>query len=358
MVRPIGPLAAALVLTLVGAALSSGLAVAEQAAASGSSAARGLVVVLVPDVQDEITRNAMARISGELAAAPFTVVTQRVDPATDLLTQLENTGKELDPAAAFAIVREGPTAGAPVGPGSVAVWVSNRITHTTTVQRVAIQSGDVDGAAAHLAVEAVELVRASMPGLWPGSPPVAEGEPSPPVRTAVESRLQVAVGIDVSRDFSSGPTFWAPMVGVSYGHADGLRVRLSLEGLGPGADVTAAGGSGGARLERAAGKLGIVRAFRTNRTFQPVVSLAVGAQMLVAQGTGAPSNRVRRETAWSGLGAAGFGGQIALGAHLAIAAEAQLVLLFPDAVVQADTTNVAHLERLTFNADVGLVARF
>ena len=149
------------------------------------------------------------------------------------------------------------------------------------------------------------------------------------------------------------------MVAVSYGRARSLRARLSLEGLGPGADVTAAEcGRAAPGWSARPAKLGVVRAFRTDKTFQPLVSLAVGGQMLVAQGTGAPSNRVQRETAWSGLGAAGVGGQVALGSHLAIAAEAQLVLLLPDAVVQVEATNVAHLERLTFNAEVGLVARF
>src|SRR4051812_38528908 len=56
----------------------------ERRATSASVVSHGVVVVLVPEVEDDVTRNAMARITGELAAAPFTVVAERVDPTREV----------------------------------------------------------------------------------------------------------------------------------------------------------------------------------------------------------------------------------------------------------------------------------
>src|SRR4051794_20878992 len=80
---------------------------------------RGLVVVLVPPVEDDVTRNALARISGELAAAPFKTITTPIDPDSDVMAQVESAGNDQSATAAFAIVRDR-------DPGSshVTIWVS------------------------------------------------------------------------------------------------------------------------------------------------------------------------------------------------------------------------------------------
>src|SRR6185503_5764645 len=153
---------------------------AAAAMAAPEAPSRGLVVVLSPETKDDVTRNAMARIRGELGAAPFAVVNQSLDSHGELMAQVETAGRDQSPVAAFAIVREPSES-----PSSVSVWVSNRITRTTTVHRVVVREGDVDGAAAALAIEAVELVRASMAGLWPTEtkPPSDDGShPAAPQR--------------------------------------------------------------------------------------------------------------------------------------------------------------------------------
>ena len=325
---------------------------------------RGLVVVLSPDVQDEVTRNAMARIVGELAAAPFQVVMQPVDPDVELMVQVETAGRDLAPVAAFAIVRETNGREASGRPSSVAVWVSNRITQTTTVHRVRVRGGDVDGAAAHLAIEAVELVRASLPGLWPRAPgagapgtPTAETvtPPAPPPAPPPTPRLQMGIGVGLFLD--TAPTLWAPTLAASYGRPAGLGVRLDLVGLGPGADVSASDGTG-ARLQRAAASLGLVRAFRPDRRIRPVVSIGGGAQYLGAQGTGAPADRERSLRAWSAMLAAGAGVTVALGPHVALLAEAKALLTWPSVVVRVGDTDVAHFDRLSTFLNVGLLATF
>src|SRR4029077_15784639 len=182
-------------LPMMGMALLTAIAVAESTVAvptvEASPAWRGLVVVLVPSVEDDVTRNAPAPITGELAAAPFKTVTTAIAPERDVMSQVETAGNEQSATAAFAIVRD-------TEPGSRrgTIWVSNRITGTTTMQRMQVEGGDVDRAAARLAVETVELVRASLADLWPAPPPptVSATVEKPATPRAPWLALGVAVG--------------------------------------------------------------------------------------------------------------------------------------------------------------------
>ena len=196
------------------------------------------------------------------------------------MLQVETAGRDLAPVAAFAIVRE-----ASERPGSVAVWVSNRITQTTTVQRVRVRGGDVDGAAAHLAVEAVELVRASMAGLWP-RPPHAAGETETiaaprPRRRALRARLALGDRRRAVPGPAHAPAFWAPTLTVSYGRPAELGLRLDFIGLGPGADVVgqrrARAPACNGRRPRWASTAGLPA--RSDRA-TAVVSVGAGAQYL------------------------------------------------------------------------------
>src|SRR5205823_10103076 len=167
-------------------------------------------------------------------------------------------GDEQSATAAFAIVRDGDP-----GSGRVTIWVSSRVTGTTTVRRLPVEGGDVDRSATRLAVESVELIRASLAGLWP-SPPVAT-----PPETYTRARPRgprVAVAVSVGRTTALGdaPAFWAPQVAASWGRPDGIGARLTASGFGPGADVSSDMGS--VHVGRAIVTLGLVRSLRTDRT--------------------------------------------------------------------------------------------
>jgi hypothetical protein len=240
---------------------------------------RGLVVVLVPPINDDVMRNALARVSGELAAAPFKMLTAPLDPDGDVMAQVETAGNDPSATAAFAIVRDR-------DPGSsrVTIWVSNRVARTTTMQRMQVEGGDVDRAAARLAVETVELVRASLAELWP-QPPVEvppEIEKSAPPSPARGARLALGVGVGLLNDFGDAPLTWAPQIALSYGPPAGIGLRLFASGFGPGASVSNSMGS--ARFERTIVTLGLVRSFRADRIVQPLIGIAGGINYLAAQG--------------------------------------------------------------------------
>ena len=316
---------------------------------------RGVVLVLSPrGEEDELMRDAMVRISGELGAALFQVVSRPIDADVGLMAQVETAGNDLDPVAAFAIVRD-PGEGA----GGIAVWVSNRMTRMTTVQHVKLRLGDVDRAATQLAVEAVELVRATIVGLRPEPPAAAPeaGSAKDAKGGALTPGFGLAVGVGLFDDFDSVPSSWAPALALSYGRPGGLELRLSAVGLGPGTDVTLADGTG-ARLQRQLLSLGGLRRFWADRRLQLLLSAAGGLHHLGADGTGAPADRRHSRSAFSALLSAGIGGALALGPHLALTAEAEALFLWPTATVQVGTVDVARLHRPALFAHGSLLATF
>jgi hypothetical protein len=324
---------------------------------AGEPAWRGLVLVLSPPgEEDELTRDALVRISGELGAALFQVVSRPIDPGVELMAQVETAGNDLDPVAAFAIVRD-PGEGA----GGIAVWVSNRMTRMTTVQHVRLRSGDVDRAATQLAVETVELVRATIVGLRP-EPPATRGSPPPAGSSADRSAVStahfgLAVGVGLFHDFDSVPSSWVPALALWYGRPDRLELRLSAVGLGPGTDVTLGDGTG-ARLQRQLGSVGVLHRFRADRRVQLLLSAAGGIHRLGAEGIGAPANRAHSRSSLSALLSAGAGGAVVLSPHLALTVEAEALLLWPTAKVQVGAVEAAQLHRPALFAHGSLLATF
>jgi hypothetical protein len=318
---------------------------------------RGLVVVLVPPIDDDVTRNALARVSGELAAAPFRTITKTFDPDRDVMAQVEAASSDQAATAAFALVRDR-------DPGSsrVTIWVSNRITGTTSMQRMQVEGGNVDRAAARLAVETVELVRASLAGLWPSpaaettSPAAVEKPASPPASR--HARLALAVGVGLITNFGDVPSTWAPQIAVSYGRPAGIAVRLFASGLGPGATLQAPD-MGSGRLERALVTLGLVRTFRSDRTVQPLIGIAAGVHHLSAQGTmSAAGQHLHDLDAYRAVGTASVGVGFALSPRVAIMAEADVLMIWPPVDIRVGYSDVATFDRPSLFTHAGLLANF
>jgi hypothetical protein len=342
---------------MLGTVLLMAIALAEATTASVAPrepAWRGLVVVLAPPIDDDITRNALARVSGELAAAPFKTITKPIDPLGDVMAQVETAGSEEAATAAFALVRDRDP-----GSGRVTIWVSNRVTGTTTMQRMQVEGGNVDRAATRLAVETVELVRASLAGLWP-SPPTAEPEvkveapaPPPPPR----ARIVMSAGVGFMSDFGNTPSFWAPQIAASYGRADRIGVRLSASGLGPGASVSATMGT--ARIDRAQVTLGLIRSFRPERVVQPTLGIGAGAHFLSVHGMAPVTPDLAHDrSAVSALLTASAGVALALSARVAVLVEADVMMFWPTQTVRIGMADVAAFDRPSLFTHAGLLATF
>ena len=165
-------------------AAASGLSVAPAPSVT-TQPTRGLVIVLRPGEVDALTRTALARVTGELAAARFQVVVVALDPNVDPTRQVETVTPESNPVAAFAIahIRD-------ANADTVAIWVCDRLGRRTTIQRMAMRGSDISQDAEVLALEAIELIRVSIAGLWPPPPrgPSTQ-EPAAPPAAAPEPAL-------------------------------------------------------------------------------------------------------------------------------------------------------------------------
>ena len=337
---------------MTGPLLLVAIALAETAAVSPREASppwRGLVVVLVPPINDDVMRNALARVSGELAAAPFKTITSPIDPDSDVMAQVETAGSDQAATAAFAIVRDRDP-----GSGRVTIWVSNRIAKTTTMQRMQVEGGDVDRAAARLAVETVELVRASLAGLWPtpSPPPVVVEEPAAPPG----ARLALAVSVGRLTDFGDTPSFWVPQIAASYARPGHLGTRLTVSGLGTGASVSTMMGS--ARIERAMATLGLVWSFRPERVVQPTVGIAAGVHHWAVHGMSGTPGLAADTAAFTAMAGASAGLALALTPRVAVLLEAEGLMSWPTQTVRIYNEDVATFDRPNLFAHAGLLAAF
>ena len=339
---------------MIGMALLTAIVLANSTAGAPKIEAtpswRGLVVVLVSPIDDDVTHNALARVTGELAAAPFRTITLPIAPDGDVLSQVESAGDEQSATAAFAIVRDHDARS-----GRVTIWVSSRVTGTTTIRRMPVEDGHVDRAATRLAVESVELIRASLAGLWP-SPPVSRLAEAV-AREAAPAVPRLALGISIVRmtDFGDAPAFWAPRLEASWGGPGEVGVRLSASGFGPGADVSSNMGS--AHIQRAIVTLGLIRSLRTDRTVQPTFGLAAGVHHLGVHGT-SPPPLAHDPGAFSAVAIASVAIGVALGPRVTAVAEADMMLLWSSARVRIGDADAATFDRASLLTQLGLRATF
>lgn len=318
--------------------------------AAGTQKLEQLVILLRPPEIDELMREALARITGELAAARFRVIIVALDRSVDPIDQVEVVGRDLDPVAAFALVR-----GSKENAENVELWISDRLAQRTTIQRMRVQGGDLSKAAEVLAVESVELLRISMADLWPRpeAPQVVRETPPPP---APQNQASLTLGVGMLQEIgTSAPAAWAPFARVAYGRAGGLWGALALRGLGPGSDRAASEGS--VRLRREAAWLELGWAFRAGSRLQPHVFLGGGADHVRAEGMAPAPARAHVRDSWGGLALGGAGLGLTVVGRLALVLDVEGMLYFPSGVVRIADADV-RFDRPSVLVDAGLCARF
>ena len=146
------------------------------------------------------------------------------DPALDVRTALETVGRELDPIAAFAIVRA-------AGGNTAEIWVCDRMAGKSVIQSVRLDGSGTPGEPSRsvvLAVQAVELLKASLAQYWLASVRRAHVRPraipaaAPPRRAAYATAgLGVEAGVGWLDSVGAVTAAWQPIVRASYGGARG-----------------------------------------------------------------------------------------------------------------------------------------
>jgi hypothetical protein len=333
-------------------ALTATVLVGASGVAAAAQPLEQLVILLRPPQVDELTREALARISGELSAARFRVIIFPLETGGDPIDQVETVGRDFEPVAAFALVR-----GTSQGAANMELWISDRLAQRTTIQRMRVQDGDVSRAAEVLAVESVELIRISMADLWPrpALPPPAALVVEAPPESSPQAEAALAVGVGLQQALGTSTPSWAPAATLSYGRAGGLSVFLSVRGLGPNLDLVEADGA--ARVRRDAAWLGLAHTFRPGRRLQPLLSLAGGAEYLRAEGTAPDAARAHVRTSWSGVVVAGAGLVVTIVPHVALVLDVSGVGRWPQAAVRIGSSDV-QVNRPSLLVEGGLRASF
>jgi hypothetical protein len=229
-----------------------------------------------------------------------------------------------------------------VSPGSVEVWVIDRVTGKSVVRRIPNQP-ESNRAAEILAIRAIELLRASLLEIaMAGSgEPAAVPKPPPAEVTRFvdraldarrDSRLAIEVGGSLVASFDGMGPALLPMVRFDLALGSYVLMRATAAGLGTRARVQAQ--SGWADLAEQFGLIEAGVRLRPRRRLQPFFSLGAGAQHTSAEGRAWPSlPYYRGQTAgrWAFLADAGAGLRLSLVHHFEIALEvhAQLAQPYP-----------------------------
>ncbi|HEY4011846.1 MAG TPA: hypothetical protein VGM06_00800 [Polyangiaceae bacterium] len=305
------------------------------------------VVVLRPAKADEITTEALVRVQGELEAAGFDVDVLPFE-GKDAKDDIETAGQDRNPVAAFALFVY------PNGANGqrAEIWISDRVRQKTVIQRAALTEADAGRNSAVLAVRAVELLKVNLAGFWalpptpplpappPAAPPPAPAPPRdivPRPRVPFAAGLGAGVGVGVVESFASMGATWAPDASLSYGWSDGLSVRASFLGLGPG--VTLASSLGSARVDELLAMVDLVKTWWPRSPAVPFLVASAGAQHVHVVGSAEAPYIAHNADEWSFAAAAGAGLGVPVVATLSVVVQARAFAAWPPT-----TVNVADAE--------------
>jgi hypothetical protein len=292
---------------------------------SGVQPSRGLVIVLRPADVDELTRTALARVTGELTAADFQTTFVTLDPLQDPTGQVETVAPESHAVAAFAIAHFGEPNGR-----TIAIWVSDRVGRRTNIVRMEMQGDDISQDAAVLALNAIELIRVSLAGLWPApSQVITPAPPAPTPGPAQPPQFSIGLGMSAQQDLGLPSPQWMGSLMAMVTWPNGLGIKAEVNGLGPALRLN--GNYGSATVHRQHGLLGLAWTFLRRERVESFVVVSAGVAHLSGEGaTADPARAVARSgAAWSALGAAGIAARVRLVKMLWLGAELDGIATVP-----------------------------
>lgn len=318
------------------------------------------VVLLRASNTDELSRQGTTLLTAELRAMGFEVVEVDAEDAAarDLPREIERVSTRLQPVATFAFVPV-------VGGTTVELWLQDRLTGKLVIRRVEVTSGP--GAAADLAVKAVELLRGSLLEVkvqHHASPdPVSQppGDVRPFVATAdrpsyFAERFGISAGVTALRNLDLAAAY-APALRVSWGLPSGYLFRLTATGFGSSPTLYAVEGQ--AQTDQTVVLAEALHAFRPGARLQPFAGVAAGFQRVYSSGTGVsslfPNDSGTTESAVAGL-TGGLG--IRLVSRLALVLDLDAFVSLPRTTILIATRPVGRAGGLAALATAGISATF
>lgn len=336
---------------VLGAALIA-LAIAAATPRVDAQERRPVVVLVRPTPSTEMIDEMLGRTRAELLASGFDA--RIVEGAPEAAPRAAIEAADADAIAAIAIVD-------PAGDATVEVWVDDRLSGKVSIRPLVATGKDEHKAAAVLAIQAVELLRASLveiarppapPDEAAPPPPTGGGEP-PPAAVAFargpepaprpRAELSLAAGPSAILGFDPATLQVAPSLALALTAPAGLGGRLRWIGPGLGPELDVPGGT--VSLSSWLLTAGVLFAPRTEGRLFGFAALDGGVLRLTAEGTLEEPAEGRTGSSLVAAFLAGGGGGVRLTDQAAIVAEGQVLVTAPRISVVVDGDEVVHAGR-------------
>lgn len=342
---------------LVAAALIA-LALVAGAAAARAQDGRPVVVLVRPAISSPMIDEMLGRTQAELAASGFEARIVTGVPGEAPRRSVEQA--DADAIAAIAVVD-------PAGDATVEVWVDDRLSGKVSIRPLVARETDEHKAAAVLAIQAVELLRASLVEIAradpeepaPAAPPPRDTPPAAAVAFArgpegasPRAELSLAAGPAGILTFDPVLPQLAPSLALALTTPGGLGGRLRWVGPGLGPDLDVEAGEVAVSTWLLTG--GALLAPRTTGRWFGFAAVDAGVLRLTAEGTLAPPATGRSGSSIAAAFLAGGGGGLRLTDHVAVVAEAQLLLTAPRVSIEVGGQTVATAGRPDALMSLGL----
>jgi hypothetical protein len=206
-------------------------------------------------------------------------------------------------------------------------------------------------------LNAIELIRVSLAGLWPAPSQVIT--PAPPAPTPEPAQpLEVAIGLGIAaqQDLGFPSPQWTGSLMAMVTWPRGLGIKAEVNGLGPALRLN--GNYGSATVHRQHGLLGLAWTFLRRERVESFVVVSAGVAHLSGEGaTTDPARAVARSgAAWSALGAAGIAARVRLVKMLWLGAELDGIATVPPLYIRVADAKPS--SRFGVLANVGLQVCF
>jgi hypothetical protein len=308
-------------------------------------------VLLEPRTSSRFSSEIFARVRGELASSNIELSVLPAPEEMNGMDAVQVAGQGLDPDLVLLVQEhsEGQHR-------TEEIWLSDRLAQRVFVERIDAPPSDLARTARWIAVQAVELMRArvaesriSEPRPEP-KPELAAVPPDQPLELPPaphETDLEAGLGIGLLHGFHGLADTWVPMARVSVGLFESalsalplaLRARLSV---GVGVERGIVSGARSADTRQSFGTLDVLVRFAPGAAVQPFLSLGGGVYTLDVKGDAAAPYMNHSRRTWSGQNTVGAGLSLAPFKALTLVADAALMDVWSETVVQFGSQNVIH----------------
>ncbi|HKO53041.1 MAG TPA: hypothetical protein VJV79_35270 [Polyangiaceae bacterium] len=328
------------------------------------ASAQNRVILLVAEGEQDLTAlELVARLRGELHAAELEVIVQPVLADADLRIAVESSSLELAPAAVIGVryLRPAPTESA-----GAEVWISDRLSSSTLMQVVRLNSQQADPAA-RLAVQVAEVLKARLALLWvkpeapkPAPKPIPAPAPAPDRSAPVGGRFLLGLGLEFAQHSRGNVSSWLPALQLGYEPpgSSWSTPALRLSAAWTPEEATLQRPAGAAHLQQTLLLAQALLRFLPQAAVQPFISAGLGAFRVRVRGeTEAPYTSSSAST-WSAATTFGAGLWLQPGGAVAWLFEAQGLAAWSGTEVRVEQERIASLGFPAFLLGTSVVGRY